>query len=310
MEASRLIFAFLFLAYRTNAFIITHMIDYRDFSEKCVTQYVQNRHFNLPKYCRHNIDNYKRSFYESIEVIVKGQQAVDNKTALECAINQLKLYNVSEVLLKAIAYKYDPAHFVSFEAIEKSCDGIVISNNVSVITDRSGFRVMVVILGERNKSRAKLQHCLNDLFRKYLLNKLILYDDETASVSEIGLRSFGKHAITFLEQLAEIAQYNCKSYDQMSDDDLNRVELLRKIVNSPVGNFTETFHELTAVDLFGFTQPSINVERCIIDDFRWRFFNNQSLFYRIFHEADEKTNLHKKLLKEFNKIVLSCLKFF
>jgi uncharacterized protein YpiB (UPF0302 family) len=294
MEVVRLILAILFItAHVTDAFVITTLTDYVDFDENCVVDYVQET--DIDRRCRNKVAKYRSSFYETIRERLTEPD--------ECAVNQLERYNVSEVLLRAIAYNYNPCHFVTFNAVE-SCEGVLKWSNNSVFRDNCGYNVTIVTLSQHNKSLGKLRHCVNDLFRERQLDTIIFVDDADDSRSELGARSFGRHATAFVEQLTELAANLCdENLIAPHNEALERLyNFTGKFDAAEVGTILE---EITVIDLFGFTQPSKKVERCIIDEYRWRFTNQNLL--RVYDEAPER-NLRN--LRDFTRVVLDCLKFF
>ncbi|KAG5685034.1 hypothetical protein PVAND_014237 [Polypedilum vanderplanki] len=249
--------------------IITPLIDYFDFNEECVINYIKRS--GIGRYCRDEITNYKEMFINTVKEKLEGEESS------ECVINHIKFYNISEVFLKAIAYNYDPNHFVTFK---NSCNDVM-SNNMSIFIDDCGSRATIVILRQDNKSLRKLRHCFNDLFYKFKLDKIIVFDETDGSRSEIGARNFAKHSLTFIEEIIKITLMSCSK---------EKSEILKKLSNTIYDKneeeFEEIFHENCWVDLFGFTQPSKNVERCIIDEY----------------QASENEKL--------SELVLPCLKFF
>lgn len=308
----------------TTAFIITNLIDYRDFQEDCIVHYLRTHQashnlnfssFNVTKtfdYCDYEIKRFQRSFYNTIEEHLSRSHEKESQIAVQnCSINQLRAYNVSDVFLKAIAYNYYPTKFVTYNSAEESCKGIIKFNN-NTITDVCGERGMAVILTAGNKSVIELQSCLNDLFRELELNKIVLNDEfDSSSPNSIHLRSFGMHAVTFIQLLARMAINLCMSIKNI-DEMFNATQLkaIENLFRLSSEDFVEKFHEFTTIDLFGFTQPSKNVEQCIIDEHRWGFINRiYSSPAKNITDIDKKS-LQKQNLEDFIRIILSCLKFF
>jgi hypothetical protein len=291
ISSAILLSAILLLALQSSAFLITPLTDYTDFDERCILDYVHHRH--VGRRCRDELARYRESFIATVEEQLESAPAEVSK----CIVNNLRHYNVSEVLLKAVAYKYEPVSRVAFE---ESCEGVIkrttnsssnstnsSSSSISTFTDDCGSRATIVILSRDNKSLRNLQHCLNDLFLQFQLDEIVVFDEADGSRSEIGVRGFGRHAVTFVDQLIQVTSRLCGENEE--------VEALTRLDNATEAHeVSEIFHELCLIDLFGFTGPSRSVERCIIDECRWKFAN----------EAEDDR------LKVLTNTALTCLKFF
>jgi hypothetical protein len=293
-----------------------------DFNEDCIVHYLSrdhpNHNLNLSSFigvvddnnCDNKIELYERSFYNTIDENLMKNHGNESQDVLECTINQLRAYNVSEIFLKAIAYNYYPTQFVTFNSALESCKGIIKFNN-NYATRVENERVLAVILTDGNKSINEIQSCLNDLFSELKLNKIVLNDEFDNSPYSVQVRSFGMHTITFIQLLTNMAINLCstmENIDKMFDSaQLNAIENLFNIKSEI---FVEKLHEIAIIDLFGFSRPSKNVEQCIIDEHRRRFVS------RVCSRSNEASlgidgkSLQKQNLKDFIKIVLSCLKFF
>jgi hypothetical protein len=209
----------------------------------------------------------------------------------------LKFYNISEVLVKAIAYNYYPTELVKYNNVTNSCHNVV-ELNEGKRSPSDG--VMIVNSSKCNKSLGKLRHCLNDLFSEYKLDRIRIDGDE------IGVRRFGWHTITFMQHLAEISSNYCKSMEDLGSlvDTLreffnNRIDYDKELIErcgitSSNFNFNENFYEFVAIDLFGFTQPSIDVEQCIIRNYR---------------DMKKREDLMENY-RNFIEIVMKCLSYF
>ena len=323
MDVIRLIIVFSLTPAITSGFIITNLIDYTDFKEDCIVHYLSRYHPNhnlnitsfscvdknnkVDYFCDNEIGRFERSFYSTIEDNLMRNHRNESQDVLECSINQLRAYNVSEMFLKAIAYNYYPTKFVTFNSPIESCKGIIKFNN-SIVTDVCDECVLTVILTDGNKSLNELQSCLNDLFSECELNKIVLNDEFDNSTYSIGVRSFGMHTITFVQLMANMAINLCstiENIDKMLDSaQLNAIE---NFFNMKSEIFVEKFHTIAIIDLFGFSKPSKNVEQCIIDEHRKKYISLRS--NEVSLNIDRKS-LQKQNLKDFSKIVLSCMKFF
>ncbi|CAG9802727.1 unnamed protein product [Chironomus riparius] len=326
MEVIRLIIVFSLTPALTLGFIITNLIDYTDFKEDCIVHYLSRYHPNhnlditafvsvdednkSDDFCDNEIERFERAFYSTIEDNLMRNHGNESQDILECTINQLRAYNVSEMFLKAIAYNYYPTKFVTFNKAMESCKGIIKYSN-NDITDVCDERVLAVILTDGNKSLNELQSCLNDLFRELELNKIVLNDEFNNSPYSIQVRSFGMHTITYIQLLANMAINLCstiENIDKMFDSaQLNSIENLFNIKSEI---FVEKFHAIAIIDLFGFSRPSKNVEQCIIDEHRRKYLSQLcSRSNEVSANIDEE-KLQQQNLKDFTNIVLSCLKFF
>lgn len=326
MEVVRLIIVFSLTPALTSAFIITNLIDYTDFKEDCIINYLSRNHpshnlnitsfnkvytaNNNDDFCEKEIELVERSFYNTIEENLIKNRDNESQDVLECTVNILRAYNVSEVFLKAIAYNYYPTKFVTFNSAIESCKGIIKFNN-NVVTDVCDERVLEVILKDGNKSKNELQSCFNDLFTELELNTIVLNYKFNKSPYSIHKRSFGMHTITFVQLLANMAINLCSTIEKIDKMfDSAKLNAIENLFNMKSEIFVEKFHEIAMIDLFGFSRPSKNVEQCIIDKHRRRFVNR--LFSRsneVLSGIDRKI-LQKQNLNDFIKIVLSCLKFF
>lgn len=249
----RLILIFNFFAL-FRAEIISDFFDFHQIDQKCVAIYLKEFYnFNftvdeeLAKKCVTENEKFEASISESIEEILKGQE-INNTKASECAINLFRFYNINSVIFKALAYNHAIANLTLTPNPQKSCENVVKFSPPppdNIIIDDCDGKVMTVRLVEYNnhKSFTQFRHCLNDLFRAYRVDKIVFNDD----FGEIFMRKFGRHLMEFL-QLLVIRLNHC-------DDDGGTVE----------GNSVEDF---AAIDLFGFTEPSLRVEGCIIDELR------------------------------------------
>lgn len=326
MEVIRLIIVFSLTPALTSGFFITNLMNYTDFQEDCIVHYLSrdhpNHNLNLTSFidvdvdnndddfCDNEIGKFEKSFYNTIDENLMNNHGNESQDVLECTINQLRAYNVSEIFLKAIAYNYYPTQFVTFNSAMESCKEIIKFNN-NVVTDVCDERVLAVILTDGNKSINELQSCLNDLFSEKKLNKIVLIDEFDNSPYSIRVRSFGMHTITFIQLLANMAINLCSSIeniDKMFDSaQLNDIE---NLFNTKSEIFVERFHEMAIIDLFGFSKPSKNVEQCIIDEHRRRFLSRHCSRSNEVSLGIDGKSLQKQNLKDFIKIVLSCLKFF
>lgn len=325
MEVIRLIIVFCLIPVLTLAFIITNLIDYTNFEEDCIVHYLSknypNHNLNITSFNTVNTDNnddnfcdneirrFERSFYNTAEENLIRNHGNENQDVLDCSVNILKAYNVSEVFLKAIAYNQYPTKFVTFNSVLDSCKGIIKFNNN--VTDVCEERVLAVIITDGNKSINELQSCLNDLFRELELNKIVLNDEFGNSPYSIHVRSFGMHTITFVQLVANMAINLCstiENIDKMFDSvELNTIE---NLFNMKLEIFVEKFHKIAVIDLFGFSKPSKNVEQCIVNEHQKRFLNQLCSRSNEVSLGIEGKSLQKQNLKDFLKIVLSCLKFF
>ena len=168
-----------------------------------------------------------------------------------------------------------------------------------------------MILTDGNKSLNELQSCLNDLFKEMELNKIVLNDEFDNSPYSIHVRSFGMHTITFVQLLANMAINLCSTIENIDKlFDSAQLNVIENLFNIKSEMFVEKFHEIVIIDLFGFSKPSKNVEQCIIDEHRRRFAVRLSLRSNEASLGIDGKSLQKQNLRDFIKIVLSCMKFF
>ena len=263
--------------------ILSDFFDYRQINQKCVAIYLKEFYnFNisvdeeLDKKCVAKNQKFETSIFDTIDEILKGQE-INNSKASECAINLFGFYNINSVIFKALAYNHAIGNLTLTPNPQKSCENVIKSFSPpppdNIVIDE---KMMTVRLAEHNnhKSFTHFRHCLNDLFRAYRVDKIV-FDD---GFGEIFMRKFGRHLMEFLRQLVVMALKYCEGDVGEAID----------------GN---SFEDLAAIDLFGFTDPSLRVEGCIIDELR-------GVAGKV---LQENSKIDQKIIIE---AVLKCLKEF
>lgn len=255
MEGFELLILILNIFATFRAEILSDFFDYRQINQKCVAIYLKELYnFNitvdeqLAKKCVTENQKFETSIFDTIDEILKGQE-INNSKASECAINLFGFYNINSVIFKALAYNHAIVNLTLTPNPQKSCENVIKPPppDIIIVIDDCDEKVMTVRLAEHynHKSFTHFRHCLNDLFRAYRVDKIV-FDD---GFGEIFMRKFGRHLMEFLRQLMVMALKYCEN----------------DVGDTVEGN---SFEDLAAIDLFGFTEPSLRVEWCIIDELR------------------------------------------
>lgn len=250
ISMKRLILLAIFFSF-LHAEIISDFFSYREIDEKCVVLYLREFYnlnitidVNLTRKCKIVNKKFESSISESIKEILKGHEI--NNT--ECAINLFGFYNINSVIFKALAYNHEITDLTPTFNPNKSCENVINFQPPSDINqldedcDEKVMTVSLVIDNNDNKSFTHIRHCLNDLFRAYRGVDKIAID----GLGEIFMRKFPRHLMEFLKQVTERAVKYCDDVEE----DLE----------------TGSIEDLAAIDLFGFTEPSLRVQECIIDE--------------------------------------------
>jgi hypothetical protein len=270
-----LIFLNFFASLNAKIFI-TDFFDFRELDKRCVAFHLQ-KIYNFPNTqidenlmadCVREINDFERSITEfvvkEIEGIPKGQ-GINNEKVSECAINLLEFYNVTALIFKASAY----AHKIKNVSVnpQKSCENVV---KFAPLITAEGTALAVKPNNETSFTR--LRHCLNDLFQTYRVEKIVFIDEHGSEFIE---RKFGKHLVEFLKQMSAMSVQYCE----------NEAETLK----------VEKVEDLAQIDLFGFTELSLRVENCIIDEIQMKVGNNSEI------------SIERKIVTE---TILKCMKEF
>jgi hypothetical protein len=257
MEFYKQLFIFLsFFALSSAKFFISEFFDFRELKISCVAFYLK-KIYNLSSIDENliadcvtsEINDFERSISEFVvkeieEEISKGQRINNERGVSECAINLLEFYHINAVF-KVLAYAHNLLN-VSANP-QKSCENVVKFTPLNVTEDCDG-KALTVKLGNE-KSFTRFRHCLNELFRTYRVDKIVFDED----LGEIFERKFGKHLVEFLRQLSVMAVKYCGNNESL---EVERIE------------------DLAQIDIFGFTEPSVRVEKCIIEEVQKRVENS------------------------------------
>lgn len=270
------LFALNFLA--VKSYFLTDLFDIYQFDEKCVVQFLNTHTLNVTREnhnrCDHDIRTLKRSVSQTIEEILEGHEKIN----VECAINLLEFYNISSVVLKALAYHQKLVEITTNAQL--SCKDVIKFNSTLSVTE-CGEKVLTVESIGVSKSFTHLRHCFNDLFFEFQPDKIAFNEKQE---SEIYPRYFGKHLMEFLMQVSMIGLKYCEKSENVE-------------INS--NNFT-------GIDIFGLTQPSIKIEKCIIEEIKHE--NHLNFLHKFsLNSFDEIFSVNHKRLIE---ITLICLKEF
>lgn len=260
-----------------KSYVLTHLVDIYQLNQKCVVHYFTHYDANVSgegayRSCSRDIRDLERSISQTIGGILEGEEQVDAKVRM-CAVNLLEFYNVKTVVFKAFAYHQNLLEFTTNS--QQSCKDVVKFNSTHTV-ECGDIKVMTVEPIGVNKSFVHLKHCLNDLFHEFQVDK-IAFDD-----GEIFNRKFGKHLMEYLMQLSMMGLKYCESYEKV---EVNSIE------------------DLAGIDIFGLTEPSKRIEKCIADEIQME--KSSKLVNQILFENDF-TMSRKRLIE----ITLNCLKEF
>lgn len=339
-----------------SAVQITQLTNYKDFNKDCVAHHLQVhhdfeisyksywKHFDLNR-CHNVIRDIKRTFYESLEAFICQHQHD------HCMMQLIKRHNVSEVFLKAIGYNYFKTELVAFEH-RKNCDGLIKSPTIDNV---SCERVLYADFSGDYKSLWRMQSCLDDLFGAFDVNQIYVGNDDDVG---IGLRNIGGHAQEFFIQLKALAQEFCSDmnlrtlnkfyWDKVQKRRLHRIPhvmncfreffISNKIIDKRNYEFIDNdkhkspnlhvdcnriidddVEELTEINLFGFTEPSRRVKKCIIDRNKeqGQLIEQNLILPLIVNEIELRKDyimFPQELLinntKKIVKFTLECMQFF
>lgn len=305
MDALRLFIAALFfLRLHIDGVVITSYIDYRDYDVNCIVKHLRTQHRHLYvefesiksrlRYC----DKYMQSLHDSF--FDAAGNLISPNTNQSCVINLLKRHNVSEVLVKAIAYNYFKRQLVKFRS-NATCGGVV--TVLRLDNDCEHPEMSAKFIGN-NKSLWKLRPCLDDLFGEFSVDAIVF----TESGERLGARRFSGHLRNYLRELVDAASNFCSSTDwnvlakfygignlakkefaeiyerPQIDCFLKHLDEMKMLGNTtyrfygryPLGRvdegmkkcddiMREQVESVITVDLFGFTEKSRNVKNCVIE---------------------------------------------
>lgn len=338
-----------------NGYLLSDLSDYRDFDVNCVAEYLKSHHnFSIKfkarphqsKYCKNYIEEFRESFYESLENVVI------NNSSRDCITNLIRRHNVSDVFFKAIGYNYFKRQLVTFSS-NKSCDGVV---NVLRVDNDCEYREMTVNFIGGNQSLWKVRPCLDDLFGEFNVDGIVFVNQAS---TKIGLRRFGNHLSSLLKRLADVGRTFCSETNLdlmikyfsiffMRNDELegiyNQTQLEcfknyfinHRFINNSAYRFAkavdlqsdpdynkrcdrimqEQVESAIVIDLFGFTESSRKVKDCVVAASAEDKLIEQVILlpaiakYINLMDSDLPRNLYQEKSKRIIELTLECLREF